>query len=71
MEHITLYSIGCPQCNVLKRKLDSAKIEYTLITNEQDIAKQGFSVLPVLEVNGIAYNFSSAKKWLEEKNLWI
>ena len=63
---ITLYTIHCPQCNVLKKKLDAAGISYTLIDDRNWLKENGYTLFPVLEVNGKQMDFSEARKWLEE-----
>jgi len=32
---VELYSTGCPKCNVLKKKLESKGVEFTLIDNPE------------------------------------
>jgi glutaredoxin len=65
---IKLYTTGCPQCNVLKSKLDSKGIEYEVITSLeviQDIAKsKGFRSVPILEVDGNYMDFISSIKYI-------
>ena len=41
MAHIKLYSTGCPKCNILKKKLDAINAQYDVITNEDEIKRQG------------------------------
>lgn len=57
---VTLYSTGCPKCKVLKSKLDSKKIEYTIIEDIEVMRNKGFNSLPVLEVDGTIYEFREA-----------
>lgn len=60
-----LYSIGCPKCNVLKRKLHDNGVQYTEITAENEIRSEGITEVPVLKVDGRLLTFSEAIKWLE------
>jgi glutaredoxin len=64
---IKLYTTGCPQCNVLKSKLDSKGIKYESITSLeiiQEVAKsQGFRSVPILEVDGNYMDFISSIKY--------
>ena len=64
---ITLYSTGCPQCRVLKRKLDDLKIEYNIVSDPQAIMDMGFQSAPVLEVDGERYNFVQGINWIREQ----
>lgn len=60
-----LYSIGCPKCNVLKRKLNDKGVQYTEVTAENEIRSEGINEVPVLKVDGRLLTFSEAIKWLE------
>lgn len=64
---ITLYSTGCPQCKVLKTKLDQAGLEYTTITDQNIMAAMGFKSAPTLQVDNVTYKFPEAIKWLRER----
>ena len=66
---VVLYSTGCPQCNVLKKKLDDAGVDYVLETDRDIMDKKGFMAAPVLEVDGEAMNFSSAISWVRQKGI--
>lgn len=64
MNHIILYTIGCPKCIILKNKLDNKNIDYDVIYNEEEIEKAGITLLPVLEINGEKLDYGSAIKWV-------
>ena len=61
---ITLYSTGCPRCNVLKQKLDSKNIEYTVVNDVDIMTEKGISTVPVLEVDGQLLQFKEAVDWV-------
>lgn len=78
---VTLYSTGCPKCNVLKKKLDAAGIKYAIVTDMDAIQKacemaetDTVPILAVLEeLPGVGFEltfkqFSSAIKWVGEQN---
>lgn len=65
--NVILYSTGCPQCNVLKRKLEAANIEYTLNTDQTEMMSLGFTAAPILKVDNMYYLFSDAIAWLRER----
>ena len=67
MVNITLYSTGCPQCSVLKRKLDAANIQYDLVEDQEEMIRLGFRSAPILSVNGNPLSFSDAIKWVKEQ----
>ena len=64
---IKLYTIHCPQCNVLKKKLDIAGISYTLIDDENWLRENGYDKFPILEVDGNQMNYIQAINWLKER----
>ena len=61
---LKLYSTGCPKCKVLKSKLDSKQIEYTIIEDIEVMKNKGFNSLPVLEVDGTVYEFREAVNYV-------
>ena len=63
---ITLYSTGCPQCNVLEKKLDSAHIQYVVDEDVATMIAKGFQSAPMLEVDGEIMNFVEAVRWVNE-----
>lgn len=62
--NITLYSTGCPQCKVLKTKLDQAGIQYNTVTDQAVMAAMGFRSAPILQVDNETYKFADAIKWV-------
>ena len=65
---ITLYTIHCPQCNVLRKKLDAAGISYQMIDDQKWLSENGYDKFPILEIEeGNQLNFSQAIKWLKER----
>jgi glutaredoxin len=65
----TFYSKpGCPQCRVLKMKLDAAKIEYTHIEDEDAMIAAGATGAPMLVVNDEKYCGPKAIKFITD---WI
>lgn len=67
MENITLYSTGCPQCTVLKKKLDAAGIKYDLVMDQEVMVSLGFKSAPILAVGGYYYTFAEAIRWVKEQ----
>lgn len=64
---IILYSTGCPQCEILKKKLAAKGINYTENNDEQQMLSMNFTIVPVLEVDGKQMKFSEAVKWINEQ----
>ena len=57
---VVLYSTGCPKCKVLEAKLKNHKIFYRLITDKNEMIKNGFKNVPVLKVNDKFFDFYNA-----------
>lgn len=67
MNKVILYSTGCPQCNVLKKKLIAKGIPFEENTDKEQMLSLNFVRVPVLEVNGNRMDFTAANKWLNEQ----
>ena len=66
MSNMVLYSTGCPKCNVLKKKLNSANIEFEEITDISEMESLGISTVPVLKVDNKLLPFAEAVKYINE-----
>ena len=65
--NVILYSTGCPKCNILKKKLADAKIDYSVIEDVDVIVSKGLKDVPWLEVDGNLMNFVDSSKWINER----
>ena len=65
--NIVLYSTHCPKCNVLETKLKQKGIKFEENNNVELMVEKGFIMAPVLEVDGVAYNFKEAVEWIGEQ----
>lgn len=64
---IVLHSTHCPKCKVLESKLKQKNINFEENNNVDLMVERGFKSAPVLEVDGIAYNFKEAVEWIGEQ----
>ena len=64
--NVVLYSTGCPKCNILKKKLADAQIDYTVIEDIDVMLSKGLKDVPWLEVDGVLMNFIDSSKWINE-----
>lgn len=64
---LTLYTIGCPKCIILEKKLQTAHINYTICDNMNTMREKGYETLPILEIDGVPYEFGNAVKWINER----
>lgn len=69
IEVIIYTNDGCPRCEVLKEKLESKGIKYTESKDfdRDELSNYGFTVLPVMEFNGVKMDFSDANQWIKER----
>lgn len=63
---VILYSIGCPNCNILKNMLEQKGIEFIENSDVEYMLKIGINAVPALEINGTRLDYSEAKKWINE-----
>ena len=47
-----LYTIDCPACRVLEKKLAQKNIEYMRVTDEIAFKKKKITTFPVMQING-------------------
>ena len=65
MKDIILYTTHCPMCLMLERKLKEKNIEYTEISNIDEIKEAGVKNVPVLKVDNEMMNSYSAMQWIK------
>lgn len=59
-----LYSNNCPQCNVLKVKLNSYGIEYETVTDQQKMLEMGMTSMPMFDNGKKLMTFRESIEWL-------
>jgi len=64
---VVLYSTNCPKCKVLTAKLQQKNINYTEVNDVDLMQSKGFTAVPMLEVDGVIYDFKEAVKWIGER----
>lgn len=64
---ITLYTIGCPACNVLEKKLKQKNLEFIKIEDKETLIEKGFDTFPMLEANGLLMGYTDAVKWVNRQ----
>ena len=65
---MTLYTSGCPNCRLLKQKLDDKKLNYNIVDDVDKMVELGFTRVPVLEVDGKYLDFNEALMYLQNIN---
>ena len=61
---IILYTIHCPNCNVLEKKLRLKNIPFTVCDDMDEMQKLGIQSAPILSVNGELKTFANALRWV-------
>lgn len=67
MGKVICYSIGCPQCLILEKKLQQKNIDFELVSDKDVMTAKGFKSAPQLEVDGKVMNFKQAIEWIKEQ----
>ena len=67
--NIVLYTIDCPNCLVLEKKLKGKNIEFLKVLDKETIIARGLgdSTFPVLEVDGVTMSYKTAIQWINNQ----
>lgn len=66
-EKIVLYTIDCPKCKILERKLKEADVEYEVVKDVDAMMSLGVNSAPVLGVGESLLNFNEAIGWVRNR----
>lgn len=61
--NVILYSTGCPKCKMLEANLRRKNIAYKKINDIDIMTEKGFTIVPMLEVDGEVMDFHAAINW--------
>ena len=66
---IVLYTIDCPNCLILEKKLKAKNIEFFRVSDKDTIIAKGFgsSAFPILEVDGVTMSYKTAIEWINNQ----
>ena len=66
MDYVVVYTIHCPACNILEKKLQKAGIKYSVIDDETKM--DGIEQFPMMQVNcGPLMTLKEANQWIKER----
>ena len=67
--NVVLYTIDCPNCLVLEKKLKAKNIEFLKVSDKETIIANGFgdSSFPILEVGDVTMNYKTAISWINNQ----
>lgn len=68
MDKIIVYTVGCPKCKQLEKRLTQKNISFDVCTDVEEMKRLGISSAPYLSVNGELKSFAEAWKWLTSVN---
>lgn len=66
MEKIILYTIDCPSCKVLEKKLFEKNISFEKVSDMEELKKINVPYFPILKVGEKMLNFREAVTWVNE-----
>lgn len=66
---IVLYTIDCPSCLILEKKLKSKNIEFLKVSDKETIISRGLgdSSFPMLDVDGVMMSYKTAIQWINNQ----
>lgn len=67
LEEVILYSMGCPACGVLKKKLDEKRVRYTENNSVKEMTALGIKQVPVLKVGDHMMTLKEAVDWVSRQ----
>lgn len=67
---IKLYTIHCPACNILKKKMELKNIDFEVITDEEVFKEKEITVFPMLQIDdNPLMTFSEAVRWVNAREV--
>lgn len=67
---IYVYTIGCPACNVLVKKLIEKDLPATLVQDERVFEQLGIDVFPMMRIdNGPLMTLAEAIAWIKTQEV--
>ena len=67
--NIVLYTIDCPSCLILEKKLKQKNVEFLKVSDYETLVAKGLSdsAFPILEVDGETMNYKTAISWVNNQ----
>lgn len=70
MDNITVYTIHCPACDILEKKLKNKNIPYNIIDNEDVLRKLEIDTFPMMSINnGQLLTYKEARQWVDAQEV--
>lgn len=67
--NVILYTIDCPKCIVLEKKLNSKSISFIRVSDKKTLVAKRFgdAHFPILEVDGVVMDYKTAIQWINNQ----
>lgn len=65
---LILYTTDCPKCKILEQKLKEKNLKFSIISDVEEMKKEGILSAPYLKVNGELRPFYSAITYVNSIN---
>ena len=62
---VVFYTIGCPQCLLVERKLKEKHIQYEEKNDIEEMISLGFEHAPILVVDGKSMGVKESLSWIK------
>ena len=62
---VVFYTIGCPQCLLVERKLKEKHIQYAEKNDIEEMISLGFEHAPILVVDGKSMGVKESLNWIK------
>ena len=62
---VTFYTIHCKACDVLQNRLIEKGVEFETVIDREEMNTLGFTMMPMLIVDGVIMDFMKANNWLK------
>ena len=65
--NVVLYTINCPNCLVLEKKLNAKSISFAKVSDREILVAKGLedAHFPMLEVDGVMMEYGTAIEWIK------
>lgn len=65
--NVVLYTIDCPKCLVLEKKLNAKSISFVKVSDRETLVAKGLedAHFPMLEVDGVMMEYGTAIEWIK------
>lgn len=66
---VVLYTIDCPNCLVLEKKLNAKNVEFLKVSDQKTIIAKGYwdRTFPILEVGETPMDYKTAIQWINNQ----